>query len=236
MSQLDPSTMSRRQQLSTSFRMTRETDPASLWWTIGAFIVGAALGYGLVWIFPGSGWILTTISVVTAILAGVLLAMVVFGRRAQKAAFTRLEGQPGSSYAALTMLRRGWTVEQMPVAFTKQQDMVFRVVGPPGIVLVGEGQPTRVKQLLINERRKHERVMVDTPITEVIMGDGEGQVPLTKMSRHVMKLGRKVSPAEVTDIIHRLRALDTQRGNNLPLPKGPIPTSMKGMRSQMRGR
>ena len=53
--------------------------------------------------------------------------------------------------------------------------------------------------------------------------------------RHVQKLGRNVKPAEMTDILQRLKALDAQRGK-LPLPKGPVPTSMKGMRSQQRGR
>ena len=49
------------------------------------------------------------------------------------------------------------------------------------------------------------------------------------------KLGRQVKPAEITDILQRLKALDSQRGK-LPVPKGPVPTSMKGMRSQQRGR
>lgn len=235
MSQIDPSTMSRTQQVLASWKMTRQADPAVLWWTLGAFLVGAGAGYGLMSLLPGSGWIITTMSVVAGILIGILLALVVFGRRAQKAAFARIEGQPGATLSALSMLRRGWTVEQMPVAFTKQQDMVFRVIGPPGIVLVGEGNPTRVKQLLINERRKHERVMVETPIHVLVMGNGEDEVPLPKLSKTVMKLGREVRPAEITDIKQRLRALDSQRGT-MPIPKGPVPTSMKGQRSQMRGR
>ena len=41
--------------------------------------------------------------------------------------------------------------------------------------------------------------------------------------------------AQVTDILARLRALDAQRGT-LPIPKGPVPTSMKGMRGNLRGR
>jgi hypothetical protein len=67
------------------------------------------------------------------------------------------------------------------------------------------------------------------------VGDGEGQVPLPKLVRHVMKLGRKVKPAEITDLINRLKAIDATRGK-VPLPKGPVPTSMKGMRGNLRGR
>ena len=60
-------------------------------------------------------------------------------------------------------------------------------------------------------------------------------MPLPKLVRHVTKLGRNVKPAEITDILQRLKALDATRGK-IPLPKGPVPTSMKGMRSQQRGR
>jgi hypothetical protein len=132
------------------------------------------------------------------------------------------------------MLRRGWKVDPV-VGFTKQQDIVHRVVGPPGIVLVAEGSPARVRQLLAIERRKHERVAADIPIHEVVCGTGTGEVPLPKLVKHVTKLGRDVKPAEMTDILNRLKAIDAQRGT-VPLPKGPVPTSMKGMRGQQRGR
>ncbi len=78
-------------------------------------------------------------------------------------------------------------------------------------------------------------MVADTPIHEVIVGEGEGQVPLQKLVKHVQKLGRQVKPAQITDVLARLRALDAARPK-VPMPKGPMPTSMKGMRSQMRGR
>jgi hypothetical protein len=121
------------------------------------------------------------------------------------------------------------------VSFTKQQDVVHRVVGPPGIILVGEGSPTRVKQLLLTERRKHERVAADAPIHEIVCGNADGEVPLPKLVRHVSKLGRKLKPADMTDLLYRLKALDANR-SNIPLPKGPVPTSMKGQRGNLRGR
>ena len=161
--------------------------------------------------------------------------MIVFGRRAQKAAYKQMEGQVGSAAAALRMLRgRQWKTDPV-IAFTKQQDVVHRVVGPPGIVLVGEGNPNRLRQLMSSERRKHERVASEVPIHEVVSGNDEGQVPLPKLVRHVQKLGRKVKPAEMTDILNRLKALDANR-SAVPMPKGPVPTSMKGMRQNMKGR
>jgi len=108
-------------------------------------------------------------------------------------------------------------------------------VGPPGIVLVGEGNPNRVKPLLASERRRHERVVAETPVQEVIVGDGPGEVPLNKLVKYVMKLDKTTKPAQITDILARLRAIDAQ-GANMPIPKGPIPTSMKGQRGNMRGR
>ena len=119
-----------------------------------------------------------------------LAALIVFGRRAQKAAYAQIEGQPGAAAAALGMLRRGWKTDPA-IAFTKQQDVVHRVVGPPGIVLVGEGNPNRLQPLLATERRKHERVAAETPIHEVVVRQRRGRrCRCPSWSRHVTKLGR----------------------------------------------
>jgi hypothetical protein len=172
--------------------------------------------------------------ILTGVLIGVLAVLIVFGRRAQRSQVKQIEGQPGAALAVLGMLRRGWKTDQM-VAFTKQQDIVHRVVGPPGIVLVGEGNPVRLRGLLNSERKRHQRVAADTPVHEVVVGYGEGEVPLGKLARHVQKMKREVKPAEMTDLLARLRAIDASRPN-VPIPKGPVPTSMKGMRGNLRGR
>ena len=235
MSTPDSTPASRRGQIVQTYQMAKRSDPRLGLIVFGTFVVGAALGFALMWLLPGDGVLSLVISIVGALMIGLLLALLVFGRRAQKAAYTQMEGQPAAAAGALQMLRRGWKVDPV-VGFTKQQDVVHRVVGPPGIVLVAEGSsPARVKQLLATERRKHERVAYEVPIHEVVCGRGDGEVPLPKLVRHVQKLGRNVKPAEMTDILNRLKALDAQRGK-LPLPKGPVPTSMKGMRSQQRGR
>jgi hypothetical protein len=231
---LDPSTMSRRRQIIETFKMTKEVDRSAPWWMLGAFLLFGAAGFGLFWIFPGGGALGLIVAIVGGLMFGFLGMMIVFSRRAQKAAYKRLDGQPGGAARALTMLRRGWKTDEV-IGFTKQQDLLHRVVGPPGIVLVGEGNPHRLRQLMTSERRKHERVAADFPIHEVIVGNDEGQVPLPKLVRHVQKLGREVKGQQMTDIINRLKALDAQRPK-APIPRGPVPTSMKGLRSQMRGR
>ncbi|GAB3787684.1 DUF4191 domain-containing protein [Nocardioides ungokensis] len=230
----DPEKTSRRTQFVETYRMAKKSDPSIGLWIGGAFVLAALVGFLLFWLLPGEGTLGTIISIVGALLFGSLAAMIVFGRRAQKAAYAQMEGQPGAAAAALRMLRRGWKTDPV-IAFNKQQDVVHRVVGPPGIVLIGEGNANRLRQLMTSERRKHERVVADAPIHEIVCGNGEGQVPLPKLVRHVSKLKRQVKPAEITDILGRLRALDANR-SNIPLPKGPIPTSMKGMRQNMRGR
>jgi hypothetical protein len=234
MSKADPSKMSRRRQMVETYRLTKQSDPKIGRWLLGSFALGAVVGFAIFWLLPGSGVFSLVMSIVGAILLGTLLLMIVFGRRAQSAAYKRLEGQPGGAAAALTMLRRGWTTEPA-IAFNKQQDVVHRVVGPPGIVLVGEGNPNRLRPLLTSERKRHERVLYEVPVTEIIVGDGEGQVPMPKLVRTVTKLGRKVKPAELTDLLNRLKAIDASRGK-VPLPKGPVPTSMKGLRGNLRGR
>ena len=227
--------LSRRQQLVRSYQMAKKSDPKLGLVLLAWFALGAVVGFLVIWVIPGGGILSWILAVVGAILVGSLAALIIFGRRVQRAAYKQMDGQVGAAAAALGMLRRGWKVDPV-VAFTKQQDVVHRVIGPPGIVLVGEGNSkARLRSLMISERRKHERLVSETPIFEVVCGKGDGEVPLDKLIKHVTKLGRNVKPAEMTDILNRLKALDANR-SNIPMPKGPVPTSMKGMRGNMRGR
>ncbi|MGN6132305.1 MAG: DUF4191 domain-containing protein [Nocardioidaceae bacterium] len=226
----DPAKQSRRQQLLASYRMTKEQDPKIGLVLGGTFLLVAAVAF-VVLFFVQPSWIF---AIIIGVLAGILAALIVFGRRAQRAMYAQIEGQPGAAAAVLGTLRKGWKTDPA-IAFNRNQDLVHRVVGPPGIVLVGEGNPNRLRSLMANERRKHERVVSETPIHELIVGDEPGQVPVKKLTRHVSKMGRELKPAEMTDVLARLRALDANR-SNIPMPKGPVPTSMKGMRGNLRGR
>ena len=226
--------MSRRRQFIETYRMTKRSDRWIGPILLGTFLVVGAAGFVIFKVLPGGGFIEWVMAIVGGVMFGLLALLLVFGRRAQSAAYRQMEGQPGAAAAALRMLRRGWKTEPA-IAFTKQQDILHRVVGPPGIVLIGEGNPNRLRQLMASERKKHERVTADYPVHEVYVGSDEGQVPLPKLVRHVRKLGRQVKPADQTDIINRLKALDAQRPK-VPLPRGPVPTSMKGMRGNLRGR
>lgn len=234
MAATNPAAMNRRQQLVETYKITKRSDKHIGLVLLATFLVVGLAGFVVFRILPGSGAIEWVLSVVGGILFGTLAVLIVFSRRAQKAAYSQMEGQPGAAAAALNVLRRGWKVDPA-VGFTRQQDVVHRVVGPPGIVLVGEGNASRVRNLLATERRKHERVASEITIHEVVCGRGEGEVPLPKITRHLQKMKRTLRPADMTDVLNRIKALDATR-SAVPLPKGPVPTSMKGMRSQMRGR
>lgn len=235
MAKKDPANPGKIAQIRQTYRMTKERDPRISLILLGVFLVAGAIAFGLFWLLTRS----YVFPAIMGVLTGLVAALIVFGRRAQRSALAQIEGQPGASVAVLGMLRRGWQVERQPVAFNKQQDIVFRVVGPPGIVLVGEGNPNRLKPLVSAERKRHERVASETPIHEVYVGNDAGQVPIGKLVRHVTKLGRKIKPAEMTDVLQRLKALDAQR-SAMPIPKGPVPTSarsaMRGARANLRGR
>jgi hypothetical protein len=198
--------------------MTRKVDPMVGWVTIAAallvFAVVLALGFVIGHpVYLG----------IMGLMAGFLVATIVFGKRAEKAAFSQVDGQPGAAAAALNMLRRGWAVTPA-VAVTRNQDIVHRAVGRPGVVLIGEGVPSRVQALLVTEKKKVARYVPDVPVYDVQAGNGDGQVPLRKLNNHLMKLPRNLTTTQVSEVNRRLKALGTM---NLPIPKGPMP---KGMR------
>ncbi len=154
-----------------------------------------------------------------ALIAGALTALIVFGRRAQGSAYRQVEGQPGAAAWVLEGMRGDWRVSS-GVTGTAQLDAVHRVLGRPGVILVAEGVPSRVRGLLAQEKKKVARVIGDTPIYDIIVGDEEGQIPLRKLSQHVMKLPRNLTPAELNALGMRVCAIG---GARMPVPGGPLP-------------
>lgn len=148
----------------------------------------------------------------------VLLALALFTRVAGAAAYSAIEGQLGAGASVLMAIRKGWTTTPA-VAVNKQQDMVHRSVGRAGIVLTAEGGHA-VKQMLLDEKRKAERFAPGVPVTEVYVGDGEGQVSLRKLQKHLAKLPKKLSAHQMREVRARLKAVG---GVSMPIPKGPIP-------------
>jgi hypothetical protein len=210
----------RMKQIALTYRMTRRVDR----W-IGWIIAGVGLGtFG---VFLAIGFLLghPVYLGILGLLVALLTTAIVFGRRAERAAFSQMEGQPGAAAAVLENMRRGISFTPA-VAINRQQDVVHRAVGKCGVVLVGEGNPNRLRTLMAAEKRKMNRVVSDVPVHDLIVGKGEGQVELKKLRGTIMKLPRVLPGGRVTEVNDRLRAMGDLM-NNLPLPKGPMP---KGMR------
>lgn len=228
----DPADMGRLKQIFRAYQLTHEFDKQLPYLLIAAFLLPIVVFWALhfAWDHP----IYLTL---VGVMFGVLLVMIVLVQRAKKATFKRYAGQAGSAEVALQMLPKQW-VSSPVIAVTRQQDAVHRTVGPGGLVLIGEGEPGRLKALLGGEVKKHQRVAYGIPVTTIVMGEKEGQVPLSKLAEHIKKLPKTLQPNQITDVKQRLRALDAVRPA-MPVPRGPMPTSArqaKGSRQAMRGR
>ncbi len=171
-------------------------------------VIGAVLGQW--WLIP------------LGVLLGMLDATLLFGRFAQRAQFAAIEGQPGAAAAVLQNMRGDWTVTPA-VNGNRNLDVVHRAVGRPGVILVGEGAPGRVAQLIAAEKKRTSRVAHDVPIYDFQVGSEEGQIPVSKLQRKIMRLPRNLKPAAVSDLNYRLRALQPA----LQMPKGPMPKNIR---------
>lgn len=222
-------------QMRQAYTMTKTSDPRIGLILLATFVVTAAIAAGVSLLILPEGWIGIVLTVLFALMTAVLATTVVFGKRAEKSMYVQAEGRVGSAAGVLEMLRKGWTVKPA-VGFTKNQDLVHRAIGRSGVVLVGEGgSQARVKNLLGQEAKKHARIVgEDIPVTTIIVGRGEGEVSLPKLAKTVRKLPKAIKPAQQTEVLNKLKALDAMRPT-LPMPRGPMPTSMKGARKAMRG-
>jgi hypothetical protein len=185
-------------------------------------VFGSALGIVAVMVVVGLLTGLALLLIPLGVLLGALVGMILFGRFAQAAQYAAIEGQPGAAAAVLENMRGNWTVTPA-IAANRNMDVVHRTVGKPGVVLVGEGSPTRLASLMAAEKKRVARVAYEVPIFEFQVGNEEGQIPLSKLQRKVMRLPRKLKPAAVSDINHRLKALQP----SLQAPKGPIPRNIR---------
>jgi Domain of unknown function (DUF4191) len=225
-----PAKQGRLAQLRSVFVMTRQADPAVVWWMLLTLVGTVAIAFGIGLAIGHPVYVM-----VLGIPLGVMLALIVMARRAERAAYARFAGQPGASAMALQNLRKGWSVEESPVAVDpKTQDVVFRAVGRPGVVLVAEGPSGRAAKLADGERKRVARVLgAGVPVHVLLCGDGEGQIPLRKLSANILRLKPSLTKDQVSEVSKRLRALG---GVRPPIPKGIDPTRVRPDRRATRGR
>ncbi|MET9025775.1 DUF4191 domain-containing protein [Nocardia sp. NPDC004168] len=220
----------RRKQLWQAFQMQRKEDKLLLPLMIGA-LVGITAVFAVIGLIFGLTWFLIPLGVVL----GALVAFIIFGRRVQKSVYRKAEGQAGAAAWVLDNLQGKWRVSN-GIAATTQLDAVHRVIGLPGVVLVAEGSPQRVKSLLAQEKKRTARLIGDTPIYDVVIGNDEGQIPLKDLQRYLTKLPRNIDTKRMDLIEGRLAALSARSGP--ALPKGPMPAGakMRGVQRTIRRR
>lgn len=206
-------------QLRQAFDATRQVDPKLV-----PSVVGAAVGAFVLLLVPGLLLGRPVLGAVTGVLVALLVALIVFGRRSQRAQLDMIAGQPGAAAAVLNSLRGQWFVTPA-VAFNRKQDLVHRVVGRPGVILVAEGGSTsRVRTLLAQERKKVSRVIGEVPLHTIAVGDGPDEVPLARLQLTMTKLPRALSKTEVPRLQRKLAPLDK---GNVPIPQGYVPPGKK---------
>ena len=227
-----PKEPGRLKQMWQVFQMTRRYDPSAQWFMFLVFLAPVIVGLGLaLWLSEGNGFTIA-LWIVAGVLAGLLLALLVLGRRAERAAYSQIEGQPGAVGAVLRSgLRGGWIGNEMPVAVNgKTQDAVYRAVGRGGIALIGEGPASRTTRMLEDEQRKVVRILPNVPIMLITVGHGEGEVPLRKIPAALRKAKKSLTKPEVLAVSNRLNSLQS----SLPIPKGIDPMKARPQRGKMR--
>ena len=221
--------------IASVYKTIKAIDPQVTLWMLLAFVV--VLGVGtLIGLLVGH----VILALIVAIAFALLAAMIVLSRRGERAAFAQMEGQRGASIGGLSALRRGWYYDQEPVAAdaTKPSEIntaavVFRALGRPGIVLLGEGPKHRVDKLFVKETKKVSRVAPGVPVHTFIVGTGEGELPPRKIRMTLTKLRPALSKEEMSVVNKRLKSLP---GIRQGVPAGVDPSRARMNRSALRGR
>jgi hypothetical protein len=167
------------------------------------------LGYGIVWIPVG---------ILLALLAGVI----VLNLRSNAAMMNAAEDQPGAAASLVENMRGDWRVRPA-ASSTTQFDMVHVVIGRPGVILLAEGNPQRVRGLLGGEKKRLSKVIGNAPLYDYVLGNDEGQLPIRKLRTTLMRLPRNLTGKDVNALDKRLAALMARP----QMPKGAIPKNMR---------
>ncbi|GAA4146799.1 DUF4191 domain-containing protein [Leifsonia shinshuensis] len=220
----------RLKQMWQVFQMTRRYDDRALLYIVGGIVLPILAGIAMAVFLSGGNVFTMVLWIVAGVLAGVLVGLIILGRRAERAAYSQIEGQPGAVGAVLrSSLKRSWRGSEMPVAVNgKTQDAVYRATGRGGVVLISEGPKTRTQRMIDEERRKINRVLPNVPVTTISVGPDADSVPLHKVPRTLSKIKPTLTKAEVIAISNRLQSLE----NSMPIPKGIDPMKVRAQRAR----
>lgn len=216
-------------QMMQVFHVTRKEDPKLIWLMLGVALGVLAVGIGIGFLIGHP-----IIAGFSALPLAILGAAIVMARRAERLMYAKAEGQPGAALMAMKMVRSGWTVTEEPVAMdARNKDFVFRAVGRAGVLLVGEGEVTRIQKLLTKEAGKTERLLPGVAVTTLSVGKADSQVPLKSVAKKMMRMKKALTVPELAEVNKRLQSLG---GVRPPIPHGIDPTKVRQNRRSLRGR
>ncbi|MCU1440468.1 MAG: hypothetical protein JWP85_1465 [Rhodoglobus sp.] len=224
-----PKEPGRLKQMYQVFQMTRRYDNLAIWYFLLAFLGPVALGIALAFLLSSDNVLGFVLYIIAGVLGGLLVFLIVLGRRAERAAYSQIAGQPGAVGAVLkSSLRRGWTASEMPINVSpKTQDAVYRAVGRGGVALIGEGPRSRTQRMLEDERRNVSRILPNVPVTFLYVGPDPESTPLHKLPGKLRSLKPALRKPEILAVANRLNSLGK---NGLPIPKGIDPTKVRAPR------
>lgn len=197
--------------------------PFSWLWLALSFLV--PLGAGVFFATTSVGNpVGAVIWVVLGLMAGLLVFLIVLGQITQRLMYTNLEGQIGAVSSLIkNQLRRSWRGSEVPVRMNKSSDTVYRLIGRPGVVIISEGQRSRVAPLVDEARKEVARIVPAVPIHVLHVGaDG---LALKDMFRTMYKFPRGIRSAEILVVSNRLNSIAKTPMSQMP--KGIDPTKMR---------
>lgn len=206
-------------QLLRVYKITAKNDPTALWLAILGFLLVLGASFLIGFLVNGLGTLGFWLWIATGLLSAFLTFMIVMSRRAERNAYIQIEGQAGAVGAVLdSQIRRSWRASPMPIAVNpKSRDAVYRMIGPAGVVLIGEGPSARVQQMLEDESRRIARSAPGVQIHKVRVAI-DGGVWLYELLKTVYKLKKSLTRSEVSAVANRLDSLANSTA--LPIPKG----------------
>ena len=226
MAKKNPKEPGRTRQLLRVYKITAKNDPSALWVSLLGLLLVFGASFLVGYLVNGFGTFGFWLWVVTGVISGVLTFMIIMSKRAEKHAYMQIEGQAGAVGAVLdSQIRRSWRTSAMPVAVNaKSREAVYRMIGPAGVVLIGEGSSARVQQMREAEGRKITRAAPGVTVHKLRV-HVDGGIRLHALLKTVYKLGKSLTRAEVSTVANRLDAL--AGSSALPIPKGIDPNKVR---------
>jgi hypothetical protein len=213
-------------QLLRVYKITAKNDPSSLWLALLGLLLVFGASFLIGFLLNGLGTLGFWLWIVTGTLSAILTFMIVMSRRAERNAYIQIEGQAGAVGAVLdSQIRRSWRTSPMPIAVNaKSREAVYRMIGPAGVVLIGEGSSVRVQQMLEDEARRISRTAPGVTVHKIKVSVEDG-IRLYALLKTVYKLKKTLTRSEVTAVSNRLDALASSSA--LPIPKGIDPMKVR---------